>query len=292
MSADKKSTEMPSSGHRVLLRPPGLSDAMDSWSVSEIDSYMRRGIGEIAEDLISKSALTILISDQILPYVQSLPGPIRDLCETFDEEWIVERKRALLAPLEDEYSVQFLELGVIFRKSSKLSLEQTMSMMRISECLYQFLAGMQWRAEIELPILKFKESVSLLRASAVSPDSRAILARLEGLLNTYKSTDVPALRHSSNATPELASAFVRLCEDAEYRRLSASVHSLSVGQRAVQSMRVSRRAARAVVKSPAFAPLFKFGGRLLQVFTGAPVPDADLPALIGGGVYMPPISEA
>ena len=282
----------PLTGHRVLLRPPGLSDAMDTWSESAVDAFFQSDIGWNAERLIAKSALTILVSDSVSTYVSRLPAPIRDCCQLFDEEAILARKRALLEPLEEEYSVQFLQKGVMFKKMSLLSEEEWVSIMSLSDCMDTFLTGMQWQAEVEMRFSEFRATLLFLRASAESSESRAVLARLEGLMNTYTSTEVPALQYFSRSTSELASAFIKLCEDAEYKKLSASIHNLSISQKVAFSFKACKRAARAVVRQPRFAPYLRFGERTFQVFTGTRESSAhsDSLDLFGGGL-LPPITE-
>jgi hypothetical protein len=242
----------------------------------------------LIEELIAQSALEVVIPTQSIPgmVADRMPDPIKKYIRMVDRLPARQRCFNVLAPVASELG---LELdGPDRRVRTAIAPDLRDVAIELFDGCELFLSGIEHKSAIDLDIVALRRSVGVVRGRLRGTEGREVLARLEGILNTYQTVSIPTLRSASHATPELAKGFLRLLEDREYAELSGSALELGIPVRVRRAVQLMKRLMEDITSRPPFKQLFNLGARGITAAThGVPVPDADSFAF-PSSEYLPP----
>lgn len=243
----------------------------------------------MVEELISRSAVEVAVGFGNAAFlVDDLPDLLKKRVRTVDCRRAIEHSLALLQPIGEEFQVEFGGVGFMgFRRTIEHELK--MALFTIGCSLPVFLGGVYDRLQIGIDLAAFRRAVKHVRASARNPSGRAILAAIEGVLNTYNITQIPEIRYNSEARPDLVENFQRLVEDQAYLIMSRNAHRLGLTDKSKRAIVLMRRAAKAVLSRKWSRKVLDLGSQTLQTASGLPMPKTEIAAQLLEPGYLPSI---
>ena len=151
----------------------------------------------LVEELIAQSALEVVIPTQSIPgmVADRMPDPIKKYIRMVDRLPARETCFNVLAPVASELG---LELdGEDRRVRAAIDRDLGDFPIELFDGFELFLSGIEHRAAIDLDIAALRRSVGVVRGQLRGSEGREVLARLEGVLNTYQTVLIPTLRSAS-----------------------------------------------------------------------------------------------
>jgi hypothetical protein len=243
----------------------------------------------LIEELIAQSALEVVIPTQSIPgaVADRMPDPIKKYIRTVDRLPARQRCFSVLAPVANELGFELDGEDRRVRRSTDQDLVDVA--IELFDGFELFLSGIEHKSAIDLDVVALRRATSVVRGKLSGSEGREVLARLEGVLNTYQPSSIPTLRNVSLATPEQAKGFLRLLEDREYAELSGNTLDLGIPARFGRAVQIMRRIMEDIVSRPPFKQLFNLGTRTITAAThGVPIPDSDAIQALLSSEYLPP----
>ena len=243
----------------------------------------------LIENLVAATAVQIVIPDcsPASLFVDGLAPAFKPRVAVEDAGEAFARAQSLLAPLREEYAIDFWIYGA-FSMGKEVPDEIQSAVFELFCHLPEYLFAIQHRLQIDLDLVSLIQTVRCLRAHSRNPESRAVLAILEGLFGTYSAVEMGALS-LSGAPVELIESFDRLVGDSHYQAISQEIHALGLRERGVHTLSRIRRGILDVLANRGFAKLFSLGSKLIRYVTKIPCPDSETLAGLLSDHYLPPI---
>lgn len=130
-----------------------------------------------------------------------------------------------------------------------------------------------------------------LRDHLKGSEIRLILAQLEAVFSSYKGIEFNGPTPVLSKPQELVSVFDRLVNDKQYLSFSESVDQLLLSDKREAALSRIREWGRDVTDNSLFSVLWNYGGKIVKVFTGTPIPEKDAISAIVSGRKLPLIIE-
>jgi len=190
-------------------------------------------------------------------FIGVLPLGLKKRIVLIDEDLrSISKRNAILAPIAEEFNI---ELGTYFIKYRKTLPEDLSSAIAdLSWHLRSFLLGLEHELQIDIDLQRTQKAISILRQVSRNPDSRANLAILSGIFETY-------------------------------RQMSVHVHSLGFPTRMRRSITIVGRLAKRLVTKAPFRQIVNLCSKGITTATHVPVPDSEMCASLIKKDYFPPI---
>ena len=244
----------------------------------------------VVEELISRSAINIAIRPgNASDLVDELPEVFRKRVQLVDDSLALQRAKALLNPISEEFQVFYEYEVVVGNATLPKSLDRALA--RLFFQLPTYLLGMQYQLQVDIDIEEFRKAIETVRGSTRNPDGRAVLATLLGILRTYRKQDLSAITALPRAKPELVELFSRLIEDQTYLENSANAHGIGFPERLERSLVLVRRGCASIVSRKPFRQIFTLGSRAVEAAICLPVPNSEVTEQLLRRDFLPPIVE-
>jgi hypothetical protein len=267
-----------------VLAPPLLFRQYEEHAATVDGSFLPY----IIEELISLSAMEVCFYDQRVNYfINTLPKTFRKRVKVLESGKVDKALSGIFKILGEEFNFEYNKYSFSFE--SMQNKEIFYHMVIIHNEIEKLLYGIEFELEIDIDIILLKNSSKFLRYNAKNKNVRAILASLEGILNTYNLRLTPSLKLVPEISPELLSNFMRILEDEAYAHMSINAHDLGKPSRIGSSITSMRRAAEDILVSKRFKKLFNLGSKSIKLATQVPIPDSEFTELIFRKFFLPPI---
>lgn len=152
--------------------------------------------------------------------------------------------------------------------------------------LLDFFLGMEHRLQISQSPWRLGSIIEDLLSYCRNPQSRANLARLLGVLRSYRQVGINSLTFKAGASPAYLAQFLQLVEDERYHQMSKEVHLMGLGNLRAGVPRMRRLVKKIVTTSP-FNEIYRLAAKVLAASQGLPLPDADAFASLFSEPYLP-----
>jgi len=247
----------------------------------------------LIEELVSSAVIDIGIPPSTLAFESTarLPAVLKERVILIDKNFrSIAKLQAIFAPIAEEFGVEFKQRSLILRQSgNKVSDPLLHAIAELYYTLYKFLLGLEYELQIDIDLQSIKKAITILRQFSRSPNSRANLAILSGIFETYKPQTLTSLEFHSVAPDRLISLFQEFVQDETYRQMSVQAHSLGFPARVQRSLTIiGRLAKKFIIKAP-FKQIVNVSSRVISTATHMPVPDAEMAVSLIKKEYLPPI---
>lgn len=223
--------------------------------------------------------------------VSYLPPALTDCIDIVDKDnEAVEKFRAFCGPIYEEFGSQLLitpSMPCARHEREIIDQELQGALHFFFTEVFEFFLGMEHKLQISTQPSRLQSITNDLLSYCRSPESRANLVRLMGILATYRQEAVDTLCFKSEASAAHVTHFLQLIEDEYYQKLSREAHLLSHGDLAARLAKVRRFAKKVVTRTP-FKQLYSLAARIVAASQGLPVPEAEMLASLFGDPYLPP----
>lgn len=198
--------------------------------------------------------------------------------------------QAIMAPILEEFGMVMHEPGLLrCMKTTPVDVDLATKVLTIASDLETFLLGLHYRLQIDVKLGTLKQCVNGVRRSSRNPDSRANLAVLAGILDTYEPQTVSCLALQPQASQDLTDLFKQFVQDVTYREISNHQYTLGFPARIKRSTVLIGRLVKTMVTKGRLKHLVKTGTKLISAASRAPELDTELAALLLTKSYLPPI---
>lgn len=289
--ADDDSDTLPYS--RVLVKAPGFYRTLRrkdgfAWY------YDASSLPYLIEEFIAASAIRIAVTAKApgVDHLDSLPAILRSHVIVVDKEREAGKAvAAMLDPLANEFQFIFEEPPGHLAASKAVSPAVNEALGTLLPMLYDFFLGAEHQLQIDIDLPLMKKTLSFLRASARTPESRTHLAMLEGVFGSYKEVEVSSLALKSAATDAQVEHFRHFVEDVAYQRASRGAALLGVPEDGDRALQMIKRGLAAVIRKPFFKPLVNLTSFALWRATPVSGATEDLVQELLPIRYYPPILQ-
>jgi hypothetical protein len=244
----------------------------------------------VVEELVSLAVTDIALIEAYpaADFVDTLPESLKRRIVIIDKRRKCRsRADAILAPMVEEFQVELDGPALLFR--GNLSREVQGSIAVIYFYLYTYLLGLENELQIDINLARFKQSISVLRKASRSPEFRATLAILAGILETYSKRSLTTFELRSTAPDRLVTLFQEFIADETYREMSTHAHFLGFPIHLQRSMTLLGRLAKRLVTKPLFKDLVSLSSKGISTATSLPTPTSEMYETLLKNGYLPPI---
>jgi hypothetical protein len=249
------------------------------------------GLQFLVEEFIALGAIEVAVDacSSISNVVGQLPRAYKKRVIIVNKREKVSKKlKGFLNPIADEFDLKFCPPNSMSgnRKTPEKVLTAAYGLQR---SLYWFLMALDYKLQVDVDLTSMKNDIGTLRQLSRNPDSRANLAVLSGILETYNPITYSSLSLHSTAPSQLVQVFQEFAQDEAYREISAQAHLLGFPAHARKAVvNIGRLSREFVTKSP-FKQIVNLSSKLISAATSLPLPDADSVASLVRDAYLPPI---
>lgn len=195
---------------------------------------------------------------------------------------------SVLSPAFTEFSIEADKYALTFKKSPPdRVLGEAIAETYFS--LHDFLLGLKNKLQVDINIEDLKKSVSLIRCRSENPESRANMAILEGIFNSYKQDTVGAIQIVPHGGKKQTELFINFLEDTSFEELSRATHGLGFPLLFRKSAVQIKQTLRKIVASERFAQIVAASSKPISAVTKIPLPSPELVKMFEFSDYLPPI---
>ena len=207
--------------------------------------------------------------------LSSAPALLKQRISIIDDAVEVESADRLLHPIMNELQIEFDNETGYLKKPPYLTEKLFSAFRKTRRNILCMTLGLNNSVQIELDIGTARASTRALRECTRRPISRAILASIEGFFSYYEEVEFSAFTPPKNAPKAMVALFDRLMNDPQYTEYSEAVAMLSgVRQRSHALSRI-REVGRAIASSEFAARGWNYVAKVINVWTGVPIPDSN-----------------
>jgi hypothetical protein len=244
----------------------------------------------LIEELVALGVIDIAIpmtsADSL--FIHLLPASLRRRVVLVDKGLrSVKDLQAIFTPIAEEFQIEPKGLALTLQAKLSEDLQRAIGTLYLS--LYDFLVGLENELQIDIDLPSTRASIATVRRSSRNPNSRANLAILSGILESYQLRTPDSLVLRSSAPDRLVSVFQEFIQDETYRLLSTQTHSLGFPAHLQRSLIILGRLAKQIAAKERFRQLVCVGSRVIAAATHVPVPDDETFAHLVRKGYLPPI---
>ncbi len=249
-------------------------------------------VGMILEEFVSLSASEIVVSNSVrTTFEEQVPRQLLGRVTYIDRTHADAKHAAFMVPLAAEFCVDLVPHRNV-RPHEPLSEEIERALNILWLLAPDLFAGFDRRVQIHNVLFGLRLATKTLRESSRSPENRARLAALEGVLALYGDEQSPALVTSDLAAAATLGAFSRLLRDDLYQSLSEASFALGIPARSRAALSSMRERSQNLLQRSPLRHLFDLGSRSVAIATQVPMPNSQQTAeLFGSAAYLPPLVE-
>jgi hypothetical protein len=236
-----------------------------------IEEFVALGVTEIA---MPGSAPEAMLLDKMPPLLRRRVRLVDDSAE-------IEAAQRVLAPVCEELGVEYSKHGNGLEFPQQMSPHKQDALLNIHGSLVRMAIGFNQKALVALDPAESLWALQNIRVDLRGSGGRAVIAQLEGVLRTYEPLRVAGLRvPNTSSASDLVSIFDRLVNDEEYVQLSNAASKLAIPSSRRSALARIREKIRTILSHGRFAGVWDVTSKLISVWSGAPMPEADRLATI------------
>jgi hypothetical protein len=241
-------------------------------------------------ELVSHGATSVLIPwgpsrDQLA--ISNLPRSLRSFVTVVNPLDAMRRREVLFRPLADEFRLEMMGSALTYHTKLDPALSHHLCQLYFE--LEVFLAGMEFRSQIDIELGALQKSIRALRRQTRNPEGIANLAIIEGLFSSYDLHRKAGFQLAKGAAQGQFAIFDRLLQDEIYRKISEENYLIGFPDKMKRALQLITRHSRALLEKPYFRPVCKLVTGGISAATSLPVIDTEeLAPLLGIG-FLPPV---
>jgi hypothetical protein len=248
------------------------------------------------EELISRSVVEIVIDAHslIARAIGTVPAILRKRVIVVNKnQKSAKRLSSILAPVFEEFGMKDFNgnaQGFTFKRTDQLSDEiQKELLFKVFLPLLRFLIALEIQAQTDVDVKQIQSALTSIKRRSRSPESRAVLAVLNGIFETYKSSTISSLNLIPTAPERLVEYFHEFIQDASYREMSRQSHLLGFPAHLKRSATLVNRLSKKIITKSPFKEIVTLGSKAISTSTQIPLPDSAMAASLLQKKYLPPI---
>jgi hypothetical protein len=251
-----------------------------------LESLVAKGIGEIV--VIDSWRYKDVLND--LPKVFSRAVRISDSLDASSKV-----ARRVFEPFFEEFGIETDDHLCSFTRkpnspAAKPENEATRTAGMVAACnLAEYLAAQNEKCHCHFDLSAMKEQIDIVANASRSPVTRANMAVLSGLYETYEDVEHAAIKTELSTSSEMIKLYDELLDDAKYQALSHEVSKFGLAKRGHDLKKNIGQLVRQIVDSNIGKRTIDFGATVISASTGVPVPKSDLAEAFLSSSYVPPI---
>ena len=242
------------------------------------------------EEFISLAALQIAIPKSF-PEAAALsdaPELLKRRIAIVDDDPEHEATKRLLDPLMKEFGIAIDETTGEPFKPTNLPQSVFVATQRIRRDLKCMALGLNHSLHVDVDSNLALSSLRELRECVRQPNTRAILASLEGFYSCYEDIEFDSIGIQPKAPAGIVSVFDQLVNDPQYLELSQTVAVLSDPSQRRRALSRLRAIGRNIMSSNVITTGWNYTAKLMKVWTGVPLPDSSaLLSILGTSKALP-----
>ncbi len=245
---------------------------------------------QMIEEYIGFGAINIVMPSSA-PEIESLtqmPLLLRDRIKIVNDSEEIETVKRVLFNIRNEFNAKLNDETNFLKFPKNTDREIIENLDQIHSDVKKLALGFNHNIQIGFDKKQSINSIRKIRKRVLNPNSRLILAQLEGLLNQYTEVKFNALITPKEDTPkELISIFDKLINDVTYLEYSDTITQLSIPEKRDSAL-VDLRSLTRNFSSKKYAHTgWDYMTKLLTVWSGVPLPDSKAIATIIKGKELP-----
>jgi hypothetical protein len=268
----------------VLFEPlpiPRLGVQIDNEEVVVASDFSTFGF--MLEEFISLGAVKIALpkSSPEIRRLSEMPPMLRRRIKIIDDATEREFVEKILHPVRAEFEVKIAnEMGELkFPKCMQHSLREAIH--GAHRNVWRLALGFNHSLQVGITPTSFVSAIAQLRSKSKDSESRLVLAQLAAFSDAYKDVQFQAPKPNINVPDELIALFDKLVNDPNYLEFSNAVNKLANPKKRRSSLLEVKTASRKIMSSRIVTTTWNYAAKLIQVWTGAPIPEAgDLASFI------------
>jgi hypothetical protein len=239
--------------------------------------------GFMLEEFISLGAINIALpkSSPEIRTLSKMPPMRRRRIKIVDDTVEREFVERVLHPIRVEFGVKIAnEFGQLkFPKNLDQRLRE--SIHSAHRNVWRLALGFNHSLQVGITPTSFISAIKQLRNKSKDSESRLVLAQLAAFSNAYKDIQFDAPKPNVNVPDDLISIFDRLVNDPNYLEFSDAIGNLAEPKKRRGTLVRVKTASRKIMSSRIVTSTWNYAAKLIQVWTGAPIPEAgDLASFI------------
>ena len=249
--------------------------------------------GYILEEFIGLGIHKIAIPKSFpeISALSSAPPLLKERISVIDDAFEIESVDRLLHPLMSELEIELDDATGNVKKPKGLSGKQFSAFQQVRRDIRCMALGLNKSVEIELDADIARTSARTLREVTNQPTSRLILASLEGFFSYYEEVEFNTVTPPADVPAAMVSLFDRLVNDPQYIEFSGAFATLRSLQDRSAALSKIRTAGRAIVSSNVIASGWNYVAKVINVWTGVPIPDLSTLSVLASSKSLPTIVD-
>lgn len=242
------------------------------------------------EEYISYGTVNIVMPSSFpeTKVLDQMPKLLQDRIRIINDSKEIESVDRVLHNVRKEFEAKFKDDSrfLTFPKGTDRRIIESLDLVHsdVQKLSLGFNHGMQ----IDLSITKCIEALRFLRSKVQNPNSRLVLAQLEGLLNQYTTVQFEAISLPKKETPfQLITTLDKLINDKTYLDYSYSLTQLALPENRDEALVKIREVTRTIKSKDYFAKGWDFLAKVITAWTGAPIPESKAISTIIQGKSLP-----
>lgn len=242
---------------------PIVSTADFSTTAFMLEEFISLGHTEIA----------IRSSSPEAKIIEKMPKLLRKHVRVIDDSHETEVCARLLYPIRAEIGVGMNPDGVLIFPKDMPSFERD-EINRMHGELLRLAIGFNYQVQVAVdPIVSIKIFRNF-RQKIKSGEARTILALLEGVLRCYQHVEFESPCPRGSAPQDIVVTFDRIVNDPTYLEMSNSINTLAQPKMREAALLKIRELGRKLLTNLAISRSWDYIGKIVNVWTGVPLPDA------------------
>ncbi len=244
------------------------------------------------EEFVSLAALEIAIPKSFpeSAALSDAPELLKQRITVIDDTAEFEAADRILHPLIKELGIEINRDTGELGRPHDLPQSVFFSVQRIRRDVRCMALGLNHSLHVDLSPTVAVSLSKELRERVQRSDTRALLANFEGLFSYYEDLEFSPVTPPPSMPAAMISIFDRLVNDPQYLELSETVSSLSDPRHRRGALSRVRSLWRAMISSNTNMTGWNYVAKVIKVWTGVPIPEANtLSVLVSGRTLPPPV---
>jgi hypothetical protein len=239
------------------------------------------------EEFITLGATKIIIP-QSAPEIAQLPQMpelLRKHVQVTNDANERETIERLLSPIRAEFGVEIRGETHNFKFPDEMPFPLRLSISRIHGDLTRLALGFNHAIAVGIDPNESKNVLRELRKQLRTANSRALIAQIEAIFHVYEGITFDGPTPRVNAPNDLIYTFDKLVNDPSYLKFSEAVSELSQPQIRQRAFARVREYGSKFILNPLVSAGWNFTTKLINVWTGVPIPEASTMATVISSIY-------
>jgi hypothetical protein len=252
----------------------------------------------LLQELIGHGLTEVTIRDYELSFIYKemmphLPSILKNRIKAVSTESSHRTALHLLRNLVAEFNIEpdltFTSFKPVRGGDFTISNDIAYSIISVFHTVAYFIDAINARAQCEIDLVSTLKHVDRIKIESKSPEVLAELAVLRAVFGNYSEVSHAAIESKTNSSAAIAEIFDELILQVEYASLSAELYKFGLVRDVSNLTPRVKRLVGAILRSRLGKQFLDYGSRIINVYTGVPVPTSEFAAALMRDSYFPPI---